>query len=152
MSGAGGDGPETGTVNWSFLPYAADAAALREQQWDAAIDLWKELGQFAADHGIKKIAFELHPGNLVYNVPTLLRMREAVGPIIGANVDPSHLFWQLMDPVAVVRALGPAVYHVQLKDTQLIPEQLGLAGVLDSRFPGRSSDACLDPSDGRSGA
>ena len=53
----------------------------------------------------------------MYNVHTLERMRAAVGPIIGANVDPSHLFWQGMDPLAVIRALGPAVYHVHLKDT-----------------------------------
>ena len=133
MSGAGGDGPGARIVNWTFLPYGGDAAALREDHWRAAIGLWKELARFAADHGIRRIAFELHPGNLVYNVPTLLRMREAVGPIIGANVDPSHLFWQLMDPIAVVRALGPAVYHVQLKDTEFVPGQLAVAGVLDSR-------------------
>ena len=71
--------------------------------------------------------------HLVYNVPTLLRMRDAVGPVIGANVDPSHMFWQQMDPLAVVRALGPAVHHVHLKDTQLVPDQVALAGVLDSR-------------------
>ena len=60
-------------------------------------------------------------------------MRDAVGPIIGANVDPSHLFWQQMDPLAVIRALGPAVYHVHLKDTELVHEQVALAGVLDQR-------------------
>jgi sugar phosphate isomerase/epimerase len=60
-------------------------------------------------------------------------MREAVGPIIGVNVDPSHLFWQGMDPLSAVRALGPAVYHVHLKDTQIVPDQVALAGVLDQR-------------------
>ena len=59
--------------------------------------------------GIERLAFELHPLHLVYNVPTFERMRDAVGPIIGANLDPSHLFWQGMDPLAVIRALGPAV-------------------------------------------
>ena len=53
--------------------------------------------------------------------------------MIGANLDPSHLFWQQMDPLAVIRALGPAVYHVHLKDTQLVPDQVALAGVLDQR-------------------
>ena len=60
-------------------------------------------------------------------------MRAAVGPVIGANVDPSHMFWQQMDPLAVVRALGPAVHHVHLKDTQIVPDQVALAGVLDQR-------------------
>ena len=80
-----------------------------------------------------RIAFELHPLHLVYNVPTLLRMREAVGPVIGANLDPSHLFWQQMDPLAVIRALGPAIHHVHLKDTQIVADQVALAGVLDQR-------------------
>ena len=91
------------------------------------------MGAFARDHGVARIAFELHPLHLVYNVPTLLRLREAVGPIIGANVDPSHMFWQQMDPLAVVRGLGPAVHHVHLKDTQLNADQVALAGVLDQR-------------------
>ena len=80
-----------------------------------------------------RIAFELHPLHLVYNVPTLARMRDAVGPVIGANLDPSHLFWQLMDPLAVIRALGPAIHHVHLKDTQVVADQVALAGVLDAR-------------------
>ncbi|MFV2064161.1 MAG: sugar phosphate isomerase/epimerase family protein, partial [Chloroflexota bacterium] len=99
----------------------------------AAIPFWVEMAAFAHDHGVERIAFELHPLHLVYNVPTLLRMREAVGPIVGANVDPSHMFWQQMDPVAVVGALGPAVHHVHLKDTQLVADQVALAGVLDQR-------------------
>ncbi len=133
MSGTPGDGRDSTTINWAFYPWPPDAVALRERQWAEAVPLWRELGQYAVDHGVERIAFELHPLHLVYNVPTLLRMREAVGAIIGANVDPSHMFWQQMDPLAVVRALGPAVHHVHLKDTQLVPEQVALAGVLDGR-------------------
>jgi hypothetical protein len=44
---------------------------------------------FAEDHGVRRIAFELHPLYLVDNVPTLDPMRDAVGPLIGANVDPT---------------------------------------------------------------
>jgi len=91
------------------------------------------MARFAQEHGIVRIAFELHPLHLAYNVPTLMRIREAVGPIIGANVDPSHMFWQQMDPVAVIDALGPAVHHVHLKDTRLVPDQVAIAGVLDQR-------------------
>ncbi len=133
MSGTPGDGRDSTTINWAFYPWPPDAVALRERQWAEAVPLWRELGQYAVDHGVERIAFELHPLHLVYNVPTLLRMREAVGAIIGANVDPSHMFWQQMDPLAVVQALGPAVHHVHLKDTQLVPEQVALAGVLDGR-------------------
>ncbi len=133
MSGNPGDGPGSTTINWIWYPWPPDAMALLDRQWAKAIPLWQDLGAYATSQGIEKIAFELHPLHLVYNVPTLLRMREAVGPIIGANVDPSHMFWQQMDPLAVVRALGPAVHHVHLKDTQLIPDQVALAGVLDQR-------------------
>jgi sugar phosphate isomerase/epimerase len=132
MSGTPGDGPGASTINWLWYPWPADAIALLERQWDAAISFWSDMATFADDHGVDKIAFELHPLYLVYNVPTLVRMREAVGPIIGANVDPSHMFWQQMDPIAVVRALGPAVFHVHLKDTEIVPNVVALAGVLDA--------------------
>ncbi len=131
MSGTPGDGPGSSTVNWVWYPWPADALALLERQWDEAIAFWTEMATFARDHGIDRIAYELHPLYLVYNVPTLGRLRDAVGPIVGANVDPSHMFWQQMDPLAVVRALGSAVYHVHLKDTQLVPDRVALAGVLD---------------------
>jgi sugar phosphate isomerase/epimerase len=133
MSGNPGDGPGATTINWIWYPWPADAVALLERQWDEAIPFWQEMGRFALDHGVTRIAFELHPLHLAYNVPTVLRMRDAVGPVIGANVDPSHMFWQQMDPIAVVRALGRAVHHVHLKDTQIVPDQVALAGVLDQR-------------------
>ncbi len=131
MSGCPGDGPDATTVNWIWYPWPPDAVALLERQWDAAIPFWREMAGFAEDHGVRRIAFELHPLYLVYNVPTLERIRSAIGPVIGANVDPSHMFWQQMDPLAVIRALGPAVHHVHLKDTELVPANVALAGVLD---------------------
>jgi len=133
MSGNPGDGPGSSTVNFTWYPWPAEGRALRDRQWAAAVELWHELGAYAAEAGIERIAFELHPLHLVYNVPTLRAMRDAVGPIIGANVDPSHFFWQQMDPLAVIRALGPAVYHVHLKDTEIVDEQVAVAGVLDNR-------------------
>jgi sugar phosphate isomerase/epimerase len=133
MSGCPGDGPSATTINWIWYPWPADALALLERQWAEAIPFWAKMARFALDHGVSRIAFELHPLHLVYNVPTLLRMRAAVGPVIGANVDPSHLFWQQMDPIAVVRTLGSAVHHVHLKDTEIVPDQVALAGVLDQR-------------------
>ena len=133
MSGTTGDGDGSSTVNWVFYPWPDDSVALLERQWSEGIALWSEMADLAERCGVRRIAFELHPIHLVYNVPTLLRMREAVGPVIGANVDPSHLFWQQMDPIRVVEVLGEAVHHVQLKDTEMVPEELALAGVLDQR-------------------
>ena len=133
MSGTPGDGRDASTINWVWYPWPPDAVSLLERQWEQAEYLWRELGGFAVDHGVERIALELHPLHLVYNVPTLLRMREAVGPVIGANIDPSHMFWQQMDPPAVVRCLREAVYHVHLKDSQVVPQEVALAGVLDQR-------------------
>lgn len=133
MSGNPGDGPGDTAVNFTWYPWPPESMALLDRQWAAAIELWQQLGQEAAAAGIERIAFELHPLHLVYNVPTLERMREAVGPILGANLDPSHLFWQQMDPLAVIRALGPAIHHVHLKDTEIVADQVAIAGVLDQR-------------------
>ena len=60
---------------------------------------WKKASAFAMEHGVERIALEMHPGFCVYNAETMLKLREAVGPIMGANFDPSHLFWQGCDPV-----------------------------------------------------
>jgi sugar phosphate isomerase/epimerase len=133
MSGNPGDGAGSSTINWIWYPWPQDAVELLERQWAEGIPFWREMAAFAADHGVEHIALELHPLHLVYNVPTLFRMREEVGSVIGANVDPSHMFWQRMDPIAVIRALGPAVHHVHLKDTEIIDDQVALAGVLDRR-------------------
>jgi sugar phosphate isomerase/epimerase len=133
MSGCPGDGVGATTLNWIWYPWPEDAIALLERQWDEAIPFWQAMVRLATRHGVRRIAFELHPLYLVYNVPTLFRLRSAVGDVVGANVDPSHMFWQQMDPLAVIRALGPAVHHVHLKDTQLVADQVALAGVLDQR-------------------
>lgn len=133
MSGSPGDGPATSAVNFVWYPWPAESMSLLERQWDEGIALWRDLGAEATAAGLEAIAFELHPLHLVYNVPTFDRMRDAVGPVIGVNVDPSHLVWQGMDPVAVVGALGPAVKHVHVKDTEIVDEQVAIAGVLDQR-------------------
>ncbi len=133
MSGCPGDSRQATTINWIWSPWPSELPEIRERQWEQAIEAWQGFADFARAHGVNRIAFELHPLHLVYNVPTLLRLRDEVGPAIGANLDPSHLFWQQMDPVRVVRALGSAIYHVHLKDTELLDEQLALNGVLDPR-------------------
>ena len=133
MSGTGGDGPAASAVNWVSFPWPEESVALRERHWQAAVGLWRDLAGYAASRGVERVALELHPMHLVYNVPTFERLHQAVGPIISANVDPSHLFWQGMDPVAVVRALGDSVAHVHVKDTQLVADEVATAGVLDGR-------------------
>lgn len=134
MSGCPGD-PDGGTFpNWVTCTWQAEYVELLERQWDDEIEpFWHEAGQFAADNGIK-VAIEMHPGQAVYNTRTLLRLREIAGSNLGANLDPSHLFYQGMDPLVVVRALGKNfVFHVHAKDTRLDPQEMALNGGLDTR-------------------
>ncbi len=133
MSGTTGDGPGATTINWLWYPGPEDHVALLERQWEAVIATWRELGAFALDHGLTRVCFELHPQNVVYNVPTFRRIHEAVGEPLAVNLDPSHFFWQGIDPIAAVRALGRSVGHAHLKDTQIDPAATALAGVLDDR-------------------
>ena len=100
------------------------------------------MAAFAREHGVEKIAFEMHPGFCVYNPETMLRIRNAVGDTLGANLDPSHLFWQGIDPLEAIRTLGKAIYFIHAKDTSLNTHNIAVNGVLDTksftRVPERS--------------
>ena len=78
----------------------------------------------------------MHPGFCVYNTETMLRLRENCGDNIGANFDPSHLFWQGMDPLVSLRALKGAVWHVHAKDCRVDPQNSLRNGVLDTKSYG----------------
>jgi sugar phosphate isomerase/epimerase len=93
--------------------------ALRYQWEDVAIPYWKEVVAQAHVYQVKKIALENFSAQLVYNPETLCKLREAVGPVVGLNLDPSHLIWMGADPIASARALGPAIHHVHAKDVRL---------------------------------
>jgi sugar phosphate isomerase/epimerase len=91
---------------------------------------------------VKRIALELHGNQCVYNVPSLLKLREMVGPVVGANLDPSHLFWMGADPLIAAEALGDAVFHVHAKDTFLNAPVQATTSLLENGslmdIPGRS--------------
>ena len=92
------------------------------------------MDRFAADHGVK-VALELHPHNIVFNSADVYRLIELTGAThIGVELDASHLFWQQMDPVAVVRELGPLVLQVAAKDVRINSQNAALHGVLDDSF------------------
>ena len=135
FSGCPGGSKEDRTPNWVTCPWPDDFSQILEYQWnEVLIPYWKEKAAFAAAHGVHKIALELHPGFCVYNTSSLLRLRREVGPEIGANLDPSHLIWQQMDPVEVIRVLGEenAIFHFHAKDTQINPYNCRINGVLDT--------------------
>ena len=133
FSGCPGDSPTAIAPNWVTCPWPPDYLDVLRWQWDEVVaPYWREHGQFAADHGVR-IAIEMHPGFVVYSPETMLRLRAIAGPAVGANLDPSHLFWQNIDPIAAVRRLGDSIHYVHAKDTQLYPANLPLTGVLDTK-------------------
>lgn len=140
FSGCPGGCREDKTPNWVTCPWPEDFSRILDYQWnEVLIPYWKEKVAFARQHGVYKIALELHPGFCVYNTETLLRLREAVGPEIGANFDPSHLIWQGMDVCACIRELGKAgaLFHFHAKDTCVDALNTALNGVLDTKHYGQ---------------
>ena len=134
FSGCPGGSPEDKTPNWATCAWPDDFLSVLDYQWnEVLIPYWKKTAAFAKEHGVTKIAFEMHPGFCVYNPATLLRLREAVGDAIGANFDPSHLIWQGIDPVAAIRALEGAIYHFHAKDTKVDKYNVAVNGVLDTK-------------------
>ncbi|ADU28663.1 sugar phosphate isomerase/epimerase family protein [Evansella cellulosilytica] len=135
FSGCPGDGPNATVPNWVTCAWPPEFAELRKWQWDeVVVPYWKEQSKFAQDHGIK-IAIEMHPGFVVYNTETLLELRKRAGDNIGANIDPSHLIWQGMDPVEIIKVLGDndAIYHFHAKDTYIDERNKAINGVLDTK-------------------
>jgi len=133
FSGCPGDSPNATAPNWVTCPWPPDYRKVLDWQWnDVVAPYWIEHAKFAADHGVK-IAVEMHPGFVVYNPETMLRLRSITGSSVGCNFDPSHLFWQQIDPIAAVRVLEGAIFHVHAKDTQLYSPNLVRAGVLDTK-------------------
>ena len=141
FSGCPGDSPTSQYPNWVVCPWPEDFLTILDYQWnEVLIPYWKKEVEFMRAHGVKHVAFEMHPGFCVYNPETCLRLREAVGPEIGANFDPSHLIWQGMDPVAAIKELKGAIYHFHAKDTRIDKYNTAKNGVLDTKHYGQIAD------------
>ena len=139
FSGCPGDCENSKNPNWVTCSWPNEYLDILDWQWnEVLIPYWKETAALAKEIGIKKIAFEMHPGFCVYNPTTLMKLRDAVGDIIGANVDPSHLFWQGIDPCEAIKYLGDAIYHVHAKDTRIDKYNTAVKGVLDTSSYGDS--------------
>ena len=132
FSGCPGESEQSLRPSWVTCSWPDDYPETLAWQWEERVlPYWDDAAAFARSHGIR-VAIEPHPGFVVYNTASLLRLREAVGAAVGVNFDPSHLFWQQMDPLACVRALGDAIFHVHAKDTGFQEELLALNGVLET--------------------
>jgi sugar phosphate isomerase/epimerase len=137
FSGCPGGSPSDTMPNWVTYRWPPEFAQVQDWQWkERVIPYWKQAAKFAREHGVHKLAFEMHPNFVVYNPRTLLKLREAVGEEIGANCDLSHLFWQGCDPVEVIHFLGKqgAIYHAHMKDTVMFKKNVDRYGVLNFAF------------------
>src|SRR6202011_474137 len=111
FSGCPGESQRATAPNWVTCAWPPDYQKVLEWQWnDVVAPYWSDHAKFAAEHGVK-IAIEMHPGFVVYSPETLLMLRVITGPSVGCNFDPSHLFWQSIDPIAAIRALSGTIYH-----------------------------------------
>ncbi len=134
FSGCPGDCSSSKYPNWVTCAWPPDFAEVLKYQWEKVlIPYWKDCTAYANLKGINKIALELHPGFSVYNVESLLKLRNAVGETIGANLDPSHLIWQGVDMFEVIKALKEAIYHFHAKDTFIDRRNTDINGVLDTK-------------------
>ena len=130
------DAPHFAAGGW--LP---DLEHIADWQWETKVrPYWVEMVEFArTEHQALQICFELHPGTYVYNTTTF-RLVEALGTNMAVNLDPSHFFWQGMDPLAIIAALGDRIGHVHGKDTSMFPKNMALNGVLDNRWLGEPNE------------
>lgn len=143
MSGLPAGCPGDRTPVWITASWPPETQAVLDYQWnEVAIPKWRELVRLAAECGVEKIALENHGMQLVYNPETLLRLRAAVGPLVGMNLDPSHLFWMGGDPMEAARVLGEhgALYHIHCKDSRPERRMSGPNGMLDTKPIGAFRD------------
>lgn len=125
------------TPVWIPTSWPPETQDILKYQWeDVAIPVWEKILEKAKNHGIEQIALENHAMQLVYNPETFFRLRDALGdPVLGMNLDPSHLFWMGGDPVEAARVLSErgALYHLHAKDSRLEKRNIGPNGVLDTK-------------------
>lgn len=133
FSGVSGGNPTDTQVNWPVLPWPTEYEDNYNYQWEnKLIPYWKGINQDAEAAGVK-IGIELHGGFLAHTPYTMLKLRDAAGKAIGCNLDPSHLWWQGIDPVAAIKILGKenAIHHFHAKDTYLDQDNINMHGLTD---------------------
>jgi sugar phosphate isomerase/epimerase len=135
FSGTPGDSDEAKQPNWTVVPWPSEYRDILTWQWEnKLIPYWKEIGELANRYNVK-IGLELHGGFLVHTPYTLLKLREATCDAIGANFDPSHMWWQGINPVAAIKILGKAnaIHHFHAKDTYIDQDNVNMYGLTDMK-------------------
>ncbi|WP_080848853.1 sugar phosphate isomerase/epimerase family protein [Cytobacillus gottheilii] len=133
FSGCPGDHENALYPNWPVAPWPHDFQEVLKWQWEEKIiPYWSKKNERAEELGVK-IGLELHGGFSVYTPATMLKLREHCGTAIGANLDPSHMWWQGIDPVEAIKILGRenAIFHFHAKDTIFDQQNVNRNGITD---------------------
>lgn len=95
-------------------------------RWNPILDVFDEVGI--------KFALEVHPSEIAYDLWTTKRTLEAINhrEAFGLNFDPSHLHWQMVDPVAFVYEFADRIFHMHVKESVRILD--GRNGILGSHL------------------
>lgn len=140
FSGCPGDSANSVYPNWVTCAWPDDYQKILDYQWEQVlIPFWKETMDYAKQRGIR-VALEMHPGFCVYNPETMMRLRKATNEYLGANFDPSHLYWQGIEPIAAIRYLGDAIFHFHAKDCMIDVQNTKNNGCLDTKPYGQFGD------------
>lgn len=106
------------------------------EKWNPILDVFDEVGV--------KFALEVHPTEIAFDLRTAKMALDAIGnrEAFGFNFDPSHLHWQMVDPVKFIQAFPDRIYHVHMKDGVLTLDGVNgiLASYLNFGTPGRGWD------------
>lgn len=132
MSGLPGGCPGDAMPNWVVSSWPPETREILDYQWGVAVPAWENIVKLAKSHGVERLALEFHGWQLVYNVETFRRLREAVGETVGVNLDPSHLFWMGADPLKIAGELAGCIYHAHIKDVRVEPAA-GANTLLDTK-------------------
>lgn len=144
QSGLPAGAPGDTTLNWVTHTFPPEMQDVLKYQWDVAIEFWTKAAALARENGVETIALENHPMNLVFNVATAQKMRDAVGDIMGLNFDPSHMFFMGGDPLMIAREITKRnlAYHIHAKDTRINPDVKGLNALELGPYNGKAADRC----------
>lgn len=136
-------GNETDTTpNWivSTVSWPDFMKPAYEYQWKVTIEFWQKFAKHCKECGVEQIAIEEFPGTMVWSAETMvwsaetmLKLREATDPMIGINLDPSHMIALGADPIAAVRALKGCIFHVHGKDVRIERGLADVNGILEPK-------------------
>jgi sugar phosphate isomerase/epimerase len=110
-----------------------DAAKPFEQQVNEIVKVYTERYFPACQANKVRILWEPYPGgaNIAITPAGFEALFKGFGdsPYVGLQYDPSHLVWQMMDPIQTARDFADKIFDVHLKDTEIRWDVLRHVGI-----------------------